>query len=380
MTEMTVRQHAGRKAPWGVHWREAIAPGSKTTRKRARFFDTQADAERFKRESEAKAKLPDTPGTTKPTPGTLGSYLPDWLKHVETHREAATHRAYEQVERLYIRPHLGHVKVTDLDSARVLKFYNALQEQGVKLGNRMNVHRSLSAAFQYLVVFTKDVLKYNPCRGLGRLMRHRDEEAVGPEPNPFTRQERNAFLKDVETNEADWLEYLQFLFDQGVRVGEASALTWAKVDLDRREAIIDRSYSPSAGKDKSTKTGRRRVVSLTDVVVTQLKEWRARQRREAFRRGSKPSEYVFTDVRGVVRHPNGNVARVFERVLERCELNHHTPHDCRDTFATIHLTDDWNRLGWVSAQLGHRKVSTTENHYFKWRPTEESKRYANLVR
>jgi integrase len=72
--------------------------------------------------------------------------------------------------------------------------------------------------------------------------------------------------------------------------------------------------------------------------------------------------------------------RVFDRVIERIGLSDHTPHDCRDTFATMHLTDDWNQLGWVSAQLGHEKVTTTENHYYKWRPTEASKQYANLVR
>jgi integrase len=56
---------------------------------------------------------------------------------------------------------------------------------------------------------------------------------------------------------------------------------------------------------------------------------------------------------------------MFDRVVDRIELAGHTPNDCRDTFATIHLTDDWNRLGWVSAQLGHEKVTTTENHYYK---------------
>jgi len=67
-------------------------------------------------------------------------------------------------------------------------------------------------------------------------------------------------------------------------------------------------------------------------------------------------------------------------VIERIELAGHTPHDCRDTFATTHLTDDWNRLGWVSAQLGHERLTTTENHYYERRPTEASMQYANLVR
>jgi hypothetical protein len=36
--------------------------------------------------------------------------------------------------------------------------------------------------------------------------------------------------------------------------------------------------------------------------------------------------------------------------------------------------------GWVTAQVGHEKVTTTENHCYKWRPTEASKQYANVVR
>jgi integrase len=74
---------------------------------------------------------------------------------------------------------------------------------------------------------------------------------LDPEPNPFSREERDRFMRRVATHEDEWLEYFQFLFDVGVRVGEAAALKWANVDLDQKVAKIEASYSPSDNRDKA---------------------------------------------------------------------------------------------------------------------------------
>jgi hypothetical protein len=49
----------------------------------------------------------------------------------------------------------------------------------------------------------KRLTTYNACRELGRVIRHKGEEGLDSEPNPFTRAERDRFLKDVKANERD---------------------------------------------------------------------------------------------------------------------------------------------------------------------------------
>jgi integrase len=98
-------------------------------------------------------------------------------------------------------------------------------------------------------------------------------------------------------------------------------------------------------------------------------------------RADRKVAYVFTNGHGSPRRQDGNMRRVFARVCDRLTLDGFTPHDLRDTFATIHLSTDWdNKLPWVSRQLGHADVQTTIRHYFKFRPTTATKAFANQIR
>jgi integrase len=45
-----------------------------------------------------------------------------------------------------------------------------------------------------------------------------------------------------------------------------------------------------------------------------------------------------------------------------------------------HLVQNWGKLGWVSAQLGHRDETVTIRRYFKFRPTAQTAGYADEIR
>jgi len=392
---MTIRErpNEGRPKPWEVGWRER-QPGQKKSKKRARYFLTEAEAKKFVASVEHEEAIDSTPEpeTPKAPAGTVSAYLTDWLaNHVKRHNDAATYRSYESLTRLYIIPHLGDIVFTELRRKRIKQFMNDLYDGGVKLGNRKHIHSCLSSACGQAVI--EEDLEYNPCEKLGKMIRQRDEDALEPEPNPFTATEAAAFLKYVEEHERDWLEYFQFLHDVGCRVGELAALKWKNVDLSGKRARIEASFSPSEGEDKAPKTHQRRWVDLTDLVVDQLTEWRVRQKKDGLRRGRpvKPSTYMLTNTRGSARRQDGNMRRVFARVLvgmegknwtkeQRAEWRTHTPHDIRDTFATTHLLADYTRLPWVSAQLGHETERTTQEHYFKFLPSTYTRGFANKIR
>lgn len=107
----------------------------------------------------------------------------------------------------------------------------------------------------------------------------------------------------------------------------------------------------------------------------------ARTRRADALKANRPlSPYVFVTTRGSrITSDNATAERVFERGTAALGLTAqgHTIHDCRDTFATIHIETGAGRLPWVSAQLGHKHISTTLNRYTKWVPQESSAGFAD---
>ena len=383
----------GRAKPWLAEYLD------KDGKKRSPGFATEEECDRFIVAFESRPVTPDDADDTATTPERgkskirVGVYLDTWLKGVQKNREGKTYKCYEQLVRNHIKPRIGTLRMRDLDAPRALDMYDQMKADGVKLASRKHVHSCLSSALTE-AVFLK-ILPSNPILRLGSRLRQKDEEAMDPEPNPMTPAQADAFLDYIAACETDWLEYFQFLHDAGPRVGEVAALKWPCVDLDHARAKIELSYSPADQADKDPKTHQRRWIDLTDLVVEQLRALKTRQQVDSLRKGRPVPKYVFTNRNGSPRRQDGNMRRVFDRAIVGLKFDPESraktegldtvprafsPHALRDTFATTHLTLDYNRLGWVSRQLGHEKTRTTEDHYFRFLPSSVSKGFANGIR
>jgi integrase len=255
-----------------------------------------------------------------------------------------------------------------------------LHAAGVSLSMRHRVHAVLSA----FCAFAKTCGKLpgeNPCLDISRRIKRKGEEEQQPVPNPFTREERDAILDHVKACEEEWYGYFLFLFHTGVRVGEAAGLRWDTLDWDRRRVKIAWNFSPADNADKDPKTHERRWVDLTTDLLAWLQAWQAVQRKAAFRHGKAVPLQVFTTTTRLARmRQDGNMPVVFARVLAALGIAGHTPHDTRDTFATLHLSMNWDRkLDWVSKQLGHATPQTTSKFYYAYRPTALAASFADEI-
>jgi integrase len=179
----------------------------------------------------------------------------------------------------------------------------------------------------------------------------------------------------------------------GLRIGEALNLRWDGVDLARLTLTVE-----NAGGWR-TKTGRVRVLGLSDDAVAALGEWREWFGRERAR--------VAARLAGAVRASDETTARARLAALERCEpgagrlvfpswravdsgtgaaapmdnvhktwvamtaaagLEHATPHALRHTFA-VSLARAGVPLTKIRAAMGHRSLRTTEI-YLRFYPDE----------
>jgi integrase len=152
----------------------------------------------------------------------------------------------------------------------------------------------------------------------------------------------------------------------GCRVGECLAIGWSEVDLDAATVDVRWRLVRRTGvgllRLPSTKTGRRgeRLIPLPSWAMTMLK-----RRRLAI----GPSvEAVFPDSLGGWRDPS-NVRRVWREVRETLELEGLVTHTLRKTVASF-LDDADVSTRRISDQLGHAKVSMTQDRYLGRRLTD----------
>ena len=145
----------------------------------------------------------------------------------------------------------------------------------------------------------------------------------------------------------------------GCRIGECLAIGWSEVDLEA--ATVDicwrlmRRTSVGLLRLPSTKSGRtgERLIPLPSWAVTMLK-----RRRLVIGPGVEP---IFPDSLGGWRDPS-NVRKVWRQVQADAEIDGFVSHTLRKTVASF-LDDAGVSTRRISDQLGHSKVSMTQDRY-----------------
>jgi integrase len=158
----------------------------------------------------------------------------------------------------------------------------------------------------------------------------------------------------------------------GLRVGEAMALTWEKLDLVGQKITVN---SQIGGTTKTRAS--ERVVDMADALRDVLVELQASRRKEAFRHGGSVSPWVlFPDLGELPDRKDEQriVKRIrarMQRVLQVAGLApHHTPHSLRHTFGSL-LVSSGASLAYVKEQMGHASISMTVDVYGSWLPKSD---------
>jgi len=291
---------------------------------------------------------------------TVGQYLDDWLAG-KVNLEPKTRQGYESHLRLYLKPGLGHLRLTDLRDHHVEQLYAAMRQVGhdrhakpspilarilevrhddparrrpPSAANLRRVHATLMSALNSAVRRRK--IPYNPAEHVELEIPRRPKprawtaarvaawERTGRRPSKvmvWTPDQAGAFL-DFAT--ADRLYPLWHLVaHRALRRGEAVALGWAETDLATATIyILDNLPDPDLladdeYTDPKSEAGDR-TISLDTQTVTVLLTWHAQQaaeRRAAAERWVD-SGRVFTHPDGRSLRPDG-VSQRFDRLLER---------------------------------------------------------------
>ena len=329
----------------------------------------------------------------------LGDYLDQWLAGKGKLR-ASTRRSYREHIELYLRPGLGHLRLTDLRDIDIERLYAAMRQlgrhprtgspelerllaaRGAALHGPLSdarlrrVHATLMSALNSAV--RRKRIPANPAAHLevptGRrpkavvwtddrvAMWRRD--GVRPAVAVWTAQQAGAFLDAAADDRLYPLFHL--IAYRGLRRGEAVGLRWQDLDLDTGHArisqqIVQLGWTTDIGEPK-TDTGAR-ALSLDARTVAVLRDWRRRQdeERQQYEAAWQDSGLVFTREDGTALHPDV-VSRTFERICRTAGLPPIRLHDLRHTAASLALQAGVP-LKVVSEQLGHSSLAITADTY-----------------
>ncbi|GII95780.1 site-specific integrase [Sinosporangium siamense] len=302
---------------------------------------------------------------------TVGQYLDEWLEAHAVAIKPKTLKDYQNIVTRYVKPHIGLLRMQAIRPSTVTKLYRDLTKHGGKEGRALSsrtvdyVHAVLRKAFRDAVE-VDEILVSSPIEKAKRPRRE-----VGEPGTVWTTTQLKAFLRSAREHRL-WT-FFHLAAYTGARRGELLHLRWADVDLDGKQITITGSTAFIDGErvEGTTKSGRKRIVSLDAASVKVLRLQKKMQAADKLKAGSAwrgSTDHVFTTGWGEPIHPD-TVSSLFPILIKRHNTTHPDDelprarlHDLRHIHATTLLLAGVP-VHVVAARLGHADPAITLRVY-----------------
>jgi len=261
---------------------------------------------------------------------TVSELLNEWLKIKTTQLRPATQESYKRMARLYIKPAIGRLRLSDLNAARVQKLYSDLEKRGIGTRTIEHTHTVLHGFLKH-------------AHRLGLVAQNWTEMVEVPrrtkrEMQVWDENQVNLFLQYVKSD-----LFYRLAFSTGMRRGEILGLQWKDVDWASGMLKVSRQvYSPEGGgfifqtpKTERSTRAIRLGRGLLDALKHQYSEIIPLMQAIA---GAAWREYdlIFPSQKGTPRD-GYNVSKEFHRLAAEAGLPLIRFHDIRHTAASIML-------------------------------------------
>lgn len=289
---------------WSYRFRVPDPATGKTKEVRISGFPTkeEAKADRIKRQAEAQnGKF------VRSSKETVGEFFPDWLekKIAKGDIKPTTAHQYRQAINYYLNPHLGVLKLNELNPELLENFLITLIQGGKKNGAGLShatvrmVSIVISQGLDQAVTHKK--IASNPMKEVQK------PKGKTKEVTTYSSSEIKALLALAESHRLYALFYLAC--KTGARRGELLALRWSDFDPEAKTISISKSRGMAGGEiieqpSTKSKSGNRKV-QLSSSVVTVLQDHAKKQSDEMVKVGSGwvDTGYIFVQENGEPLYP-----------------------------------------------------------------------------
>lgn len=357
-------------------WRAVISNGrDPSTGKQIRItkvFDTKKEAMLYEADmtKKIKTKFPTGYGITSMT---LNEFYEYFKKNYE---KILTPKTLESYDASYIRisAAIGNIPLAKIETAHILSFYRQLdtcsrlngQKGTLSARTKRKHHELLSRVFKKALQWR--FLLVNPMDGIDPpKWRYKNNTEI-PDKDELAK-----LFSALENETLKHKVWIMLTFSTGIRRGELFGIRWNDIDFEEKTLSIQRSMSNVNHEvtAKETKTpSSTRVISLSDTIVTMLKEYRIEY--EAYYQqivntnifegvGRIKDEYIFITHTGRVSHPDA-FNNYLKAMTKRYGLMNITPHTLRHCSASYLIANNVD-IQTVAARLGHASTAVTQTVY-----------------
>lgn len=318
-------------------------------------------------------------GLTGPAGLRLAEFCDQYVQLTADTLAPNTRTFYLRIIEDYIKPGLGHLRLTDIRPVQVQKFILQLSAAGQRKdgkGERLSpatVKRYFTVLKSIMArAYRLGLTDSNPTDA-ARLDMPTVEE---PDIQIFTREEAEAMLGCLRTESLEFQVLVHLAIVTGLRRGELSALSWADVDMEAGTLTVSRSaYKPKGGPvtTKAPKTkGSQRTVALPGYLLELLQQHKRQQALTRLKLGDKwaGADWLFTQWDGRLMNPM-TPTRQWTKFLERHGIAHRKFHALRHTSATLLLSGGAD-IKTVANRLGHSQLKTTDRYVHALRDADRA--------
>jgi integrase len=355
-----------RKTKTGYNWQAIIEQEpDPNTGHRNRIYKTFPDCTRAEAEKIVRKMLTEIDNGifVKDDKITVEEYLRNWLDlYIKNHKSPSTAESYIYHVENYILPKFGKVKMQDLSTINIQKWFNDMAKKS-PLSNKplhpktiRNIYMNFNAALKKAVIL--EILTKNPA-----------EHIELPRCKKYVAEVLNSeeLSKLIEAVKGSELEVgVMILVCLGLRRGELLGLTFDDIDFDTNMVNIKNNVVQLKGrtitKDPKTQSGLREI-EAPDVLMELL-----RKEKDSYMQRKLEYGKSFTDSRLVITQADGSPLRPdwysekFKRFLKAKGLKRIRLHDLRHSNATFMLKLGVNVKA-MQKRLGHSTFSTTMDIY-----------------
>ena len=245
--------------------------------------------------------------------------------------------------KLHIKPRFGHLKVKDITTEQVLGFQSFLSIHFKSLDSARTVYGNFKILINHAVKFYG--LRNDPTLRVPAMPR-------GKKKVDFIRKED--FEKRVgQIKMHHFKEMTVLMFYSGLRVGEALAVKWADIDLERKEMSINIQMDISIREETSLKTlASEAIVPLPKRLVGMLGQLKKESAKIHY--GFKDEYYVFG---GPTPYHYSHYHKKFREVFPELRI-----HDLRHSYAA-HLINKEVDIYLVKDLMRHANITETADTY-----------------
>ena len=310
---------------------------------------------------------------------TFGDTFKEWFDNVHIPKLALSSATrYTTDYRLRIKPScLSMMKLIDVKSLDIQKFYNGLLTAETSVTTIRNTHKLLSSFFSYCV--KTDMIIKNPLHAV-ELPK---ERKVQPDKAVLNKSDIEKLVRDSRVN-GDAFIFVFAVFT-GLREGETLALTHKDIDLVNGFISINKSVNHlmingkyQAALSTTKTTGSTRQIPLFDEIRPLLLTHIRNEKEKHIRLGVPFSEdsILFSSQSGGYIEAR-NLRRRWERLCKRISIERTTVHALRHTFCSM-LAENGVNLKTASELMGHSDTNTTLKIYTHVQKEEKKRGIATL--